>query len=52
MESILDPTEDIVFKNLFGKQGNEDLLEDLVGNIIGRKIKTLTVMREARVGRT
>ena len=51
MESILDPTEDVVFKTLFGKQGNEDLLEDLVGNIIGKKIKVLSVMRESRVGR-
>ena len=32
------------------KNGNEDLLEDLVGSILGYKVKCKEVVKEARIG--
>lgn len=46
----LDPKMDIVFKNLFGKKGNEDLLEDLLSGILDRDVECKVVVREGRVG--
>ena len=35
------PTNDIVFKKIFGTEGNEDITKDFIGCIIGRNIKKL-----------
>ena len=35
------PTNDFIFKKIFGAEGNEDITKDLVSSIIGQKIKTL-----------
>lgn len=41
---------DVIFKQFFSKKGNEELLEDFLSSILGRKVKCKTVMREARIG--
>ena len=35
------PTNDFMFKKIFGTEGKEDITKDLVSSIIGRKIKEL-----------
>ena len=46
----ISPKIDVVFKALFAKKGNEDLLEDLIESIIERKVKCKEVIKEARIG--
>ena len=50
MNDVINPKIDIVFKNIFGKKGNEDLLEDLLSSILSKEVKCKEVTREARVG--
>ena len=47
------PKYDFIFKRVFGYEGNEDITKDLVGSIIGEKIKKLEfknpfLLRETR----
>ena len=49
-EEGLDPKIDVVFKTLFGKKGNEILIEDMLSGFLNQKIKCKNVLREARVG--
>ena len=35
------PTNDVLFKKIFGADGNEHITKDLVSSIIGKKIKKL-----------
>lgn len=46
----VSPKIDVVFKNIFGKKGNEKLIEDLLYGILGRKVKCELVIKEGRVG--
>ena len=39
-----------MFKTLFGKEGNEILIEDMLSGFLNQKIKCKNVLREARVG--
>lgn len=47
---LLSPKLDVVFKSIFSKKGNEDLLEDLLGSILNKKIKCKQIVKEARIG--
>lgn len=49
-EEILTAKNDIIFKELFSKKGNEDLLEDLLESILNHKVKCKSVIKEARIG--
>ena len=33
------PRSDLIFRNIFGKEGNEAILEDLLEGILGEKVK-------------
>lgn len=46
----IDPKIDIVFKNIFGKKGNEWLIEDMLSGILGRVVKCKSIIREGRIG--
>lgn len=46
----VSPKRDFMFRALFSKNDNVDLLEDLISSIIGRKVKIKNVLREARIG--
>lgn len=35
------PTNDVLFKKIFGAEGNEKITKDLISSILGREIKTL-----------
>ena len=41
---------DVVFKQFFSKKGNEELLEDFLSSILGRKVKCKAIIKEARIG--
>ena len=41
----ITPRTDIIFKNIFGKEGNENILEDLLESIIGEKVKVLKLQK-------
>ncbi len=44
-------TNDFVFKKLFGKQGNEDILKDLLISILEIPIKKIVVIKDAHLER-
>ena len=46
----VSPKRDFMFRALFSKSDNVDLLEDLTSSIIGKKVKIKSVLREARIG--
>ncbi len=46
----LNPKNDIIFKALFCKKGNEDLLESLIESIINEKVVCKEIIKEARIG--
>ena len=46
----VSPKRDFMFRALFSKEDNVDLLEDLTSSILGRKVKIKSVLREARIG--
>ena len=35
----ITPRTDVIFRNIFGKKGNESILEDLLEGIMGEKVK-------------
>lgn len=45
----LDPKIDIVFKGIFGKKGNEYILEDLLSAILNKKVKCTEVESEVNL---
>ena len=49
-DEVLTAKNDIIFKELFSKKGNEDLLEDLLSSILNQKVKCKSVVKEARIG--
>ena len=38
-EVEITPRTDLIFRNIFGKEGNESILEDLLESILGEKVK-------------
>ena len=48
--NVFSPKIDVVFKSLFSKKGNEDLLEDLLTSVLNRNVKCKEVLKEARIG--
>ena len=46
MEKSLNLTNDILFKRVFGKKGNEDILKELLESILNIKIKEITVNKD------
>ena len=42
-DNAVVPTNDYVFKKIFGRVGNEELTKDLVENILGRKINNINL---------
>ena len=44
----LKPKNDIIFKNLFSKVGNEDMLKELLEEIIKIKIEEIEVQKSSR----
>ena len=48
----LKVTNDFVFKKLFGKQENEELLKDLLEAIIEEQIEKIEVQKEASLEKT
>lgn len=49
-EERLTAKNDIIFKELFSKKGNEDLLENLLESILNIKVKCKSITKEARIG--
>ena len=47
-ENELKPKSDIIFKNLFSKVGNEDMLKELLEEIIKIKIEEIEVQKSSR----
>ena len=39
MDVEITPRTDIIFRNIFGKEGNEAILEDFLEGIMGEKVK-------------
>ena len=48
---ILEVTNDYVFKRIFGKAGNEDILKDLLMSILEIPIKKIEVMKDVYLDR-
>ena len=46
----VSPKRDFMFKALFSKNDNVDLLENLLTSILGKKVNIKSVLREARIG--
>ena len=49
--NVLKPTNDYIFKRLFSKKGNEDILKDLLEGILEIKINQVEVMQEVELER-
>lgn len=49
--NVLKPTNDYIFKRLFSKKGNEDILKDLLEGILEIKIEEVEVMQEVELER-
>ena len=41
----ITPKTDLIFRNIFGKKGNEGILEDLLEGIIGEKVKVKNIYK-------
>ena len=50
-ENELKPKSDIIFKNLFSKVGNEDMLKELLEEIIKIKIEEIEVQKEVELSK-
>ena len=44
-EVKITPRTDLIFKNIFGKKGNESILEDLLESILGEKVKVKNIYK-------
>ncbi len=49
--AILKVTNDYIFKSLFSKKGNEDILKDLLEGILEIRIEKIEVMQEVELNR-
>ena len=49
IKNILTPKNDIVFKRLFGKVGNERLVKDFLEAILDLKIESVTLGKETEL---
>lgn len=49
--NLVIPTNDYVFKQIFGTTGNEEITKGLVSSIIGRKIKTISLDKNPNLER-
>lgn len=49
--NVIKPTNDYIFKRLFSKKGNEDILKDLLEGILEIKIDQVEVMQEVELER-
>ena len=50
-EKISKPKSDVIFKNLFSKVGNEDLLKEFLEEILGIKIKKIEIQKEVELNK-
>ena len=50
-EKINKPKNDVIFKNLFSKVGNEDLLKEFLEEILGIKIKKIEIQKEVELNK-
>ena len=46
------PKNDVIFKNLFSKVGNEDLLKEFLEEILGIKIKKIEIQKEVELNKS
>ena len=46
------PKNDVIFKNLFSKVGNEDLLKEFLEEILGIKINKIEIQKEVEVSKS
>ena len=46
------PKNDVIFKNLFSKVGNEDLLKEFLEEILGMKINKIEIQKEVEVSKS
>lgn len=44
-EVRITPRTDLIFKNIFGKKGNENILEDLLESILGERVKVKNIYK-------
>ncbi len=51
-EKINKPKSDVIFKNLFSKIGNEDLLKEFLEEILRIKIKKIEIQKEVEVSKS
>lgn len=47
----LKPKNDVIFKNLFSKAGNEDMLRELLEAILNIKITEIEVQKEVELSK-
>ena len=45
-EYILTPKNDVIFRMLFGKKGNENILKDFLEGILEREIKRVEIGKD------
>ena len=48
-KKVRELTEDYIFKRVFGKKGNEDILKDLLESILEIKIEEIEVIIGAEI---
>ena len=51
-EKINKPKSDVIFKNLFSKGGNEDLLKEFLEEILRIKIKKIEIQKEVELNKS
>ena len=51
-EKINKPKSDVIFKNLFSKVGNEDLLKEFLEEMLGMKINKIEIQKEVEVSKS
>ena len=51
-EKTNKPKNDVIFKNLFSKAGNEDLLKEFLEEILGIKIKKIEIQKEVELNKS
>ena len=51
-EKTNKPKNDVIFKNLFSKAGNEDLLKEFLEEILGIKINKIEIQKEVEVSKS
>lgn len=49
MQSKLTPKNDIVFKKIFGRIGNEDILKDFLSAILEKDIEQVEIQKDTQI---